>query len=89
MPHPTQTSAADQQPITVTLDVCTRRTSLSRSTLYRLEKDGKIIMRKAGRSTLVVWRSVLDYLDGCPTIADARIKKARNDNAPPPPPDAA
>lgn len=39
---------------------------LSRTTLYRLARDGQVHMVKSGRSTLVDWRSVQAHLASFP-----------------------
>jgi hypothetical protein len=39
---------------------------LSRSALYRAAGEGRIIMRKCGRSTLVCMQSVRAFIEGLP-----------------------
>lgn len=41
---------------------------LSRSSLYRAAADGKITLRKLGRSTLVDTASVLAFIDAMPVL---------------------
>ena len=53
--------------VTTTLAETARLTGLSRSELYRLLATGRLRAVKANRRTLVLWDSVLAYLDSLPS----------------------
>jgi hypothetical protein len=67
-PHPER--------VTATLALTTRLTDIPKSTLFRLLSRGQLRAVKNGRRTLVVWQSVIDYLDSLPT-ATFRASKAK------------
>ena len=54
------------EPLTATIADTVALTGLSRATIYRLAGAEKIRMIKVGRRSLVVWSTVIDYLDGRP-----------------------
>jgi excisionase family DNA binding protein len=54
------------EPITTTVEQAEKLTGLSRSSLYRLAKVGKIILLKAGRRVLVDMASIRQYLNTLP-----------------------
>jgi hypothetical protein len=56
------------EPLTLTLSDAERCSGLSRVTLYRLNADGRLIFRKAGRKTLVDYQSLARCLQSLPEI---------------------
>jgi excisionase family DNA binding protein len=61
--------------VTCTLPSVTSRTGISRSEIYRLLSAGKLRAIKSGRTTLIVWTSVVEHLNGLPA-ATFRAPKA-------------
>jgi excisionase family DNA binding protein len=61
--------------VTCTLPSVTSRTGISRSEIYRLLSAGKLRAVKSGRTTLIVWTSVVEHLNGLPS-ATFRAPKA-------------
>ncbi len=55
--------------LTCTIPVLTSRTGISRSETYRLLRIGNLRAVKSGRTTLIVWQSVLDHMASLPTAA--------------------
>ena len=54
---------ADQtMPITASVDEAARLAGLSRSTIYKLLREGKISAKRRGRATLVVVATLSTYL---------------------------
>jgi hypothetical protein len=68
------TTTLSNTPINVTIKVGCDRWGTSRSYLYRLAGDGKIIFRKVGRRTLVDVASGDEYFTSLPM---AKIKPCR------------
>lgn len=63
----------DPLPLNVPLPHAPLVFGLSRSSIYRAAADGKITLRKLGRTTLVDTASMLAFIDGMPTLAPKKV----------------
>lgn len=61
-----------EEPETLPLPSAVRRYGLSRSTLYRLARQGQIVLVRAGGRTLCDVASMRRYLARCPRIGDGQ-----------------
>jgi len=71
MPAQVPVIAEDATPILVPLRRATEISGLSKSTLYLHAMRGRLVLKKAGKRTLVDYASLRALLDGLPT---ARLK---------------
>jgi excisionase family DNA binding protein len=57
----------DALPISLPINVAASRIGLSRSTIYRLLRQGQIRAVKAHGRTLIVYESLIRYIESCPS----------------------
>jgi hypothetical protein len=79
--NPTLAHLAPAAPEMARIPVAVAVSGLSRSTLYRLAAEGRITLRKAGRTTLVDIASVRAFLAGLPRATIRPPRRARGSAA--------
>lgn len=68
-------ASVPSDPLMVTIPAATVRTGISRSELYRLLAAKKIVARKSGKRTLLIWASLQAHIEALPE-AEFRAPKA-------------
>ena len=64
------------RPLAYTVDGASTASGACRSTLYVDMKSGKLPARKLGKRTLILAKDLERYLEGLPTLAEAKAQPA-------------